>query len=278
MTHRHAEELPSKPRINLTWKQMAGYGLLLAAVCLLLYFYREVYENVRTGWHFFTDRQRMNDFVASFGVFAPLIFILLQILQVLFAPFPGEITGFIGGYLFGILPGFLYSTIGLTVGSFLAFMISRRMGLPFVRRFVGKEIMDKFDYLMEHKGAFFSFFFFLVPGTPKDYFSYLLGLSPMHILTFLIISTVGRVPGTLLLSLQGQAVQTKDYRTFFVVLGVALFFLVLAFIYRDAIEKWLRPKKIFRRRRRWGNNRISRGNRNSRNNPKSFRFWPPSWR
>jgi len=73
------------------------------------------------------------------------------------APIPGEFTGFIGGYIFGIGPGFIYSTIGLTADSLFAFLISRRLGLPFVRRFVGQEIMGKFDYLMEHKGAFFFF-------------------------------------------------------------------------------------------------------------------------
>jgi uncharacterized membrane protein YdjX (TVP38/TMEM64 family) len=132
--------------------------------------------------------------------------------------------------------------LGLAIGSWIAFLISRRFGLPLVRRFVAKEMMDKFDYLMEHKGAFFSFIFFLIPGLPKDYFCYLLGLSPMHVMTFLVISTVGRIPGTLVLTLQGQAVRSEEYRVFFVVLGLALVALVLTLIYRDQIEKWLHKK------------------------------------
>jgi uncharacterized membrane protein YdjX (TVP38/TMEM64 family) len=103
--------------------------------------------------------------------------------------------------------------------------------------------MGKFDYLMEHQGAFFSFIFFLIPGLPKDYFCYLLGLSPMHVLTFLIISTIGRIPGTLLLTMQGQAVRSEDYRAFFVVLGLALLVIVITIIYRDRIEDWLKHKK-----------------------------------
>jgi uncharacterized membrane protein YdjX (TVP38/TMEM64 family) len=111
--------------------------------------------------------------------------------------------------------------------------------------------MKKFDYLMEHKGAFFSFVFFLIPGLPKDYFCYLLGLSPMHILTFLIISTVGRIPGTLLLTMQGQAIRSEDYRAFFVILGLALLSIVLTIIYRDWIESWLKVKKPYRRKLGW---------------------------
>jgi uncharacterized membrane protein YdjX (TVP38/TMEM64 family) len=225
------------------WKWLLGYGFLLLALAFLFYYYREVYEGLRDGWHFFSSKQRLNEFIASFGPYAPLAFMGLQILQVLVAPIPGEFTGFIGGYLFGIGPGFIYSAVGLTLGSLFAFLISRRLGLPFVRRFVGEEIMGRFDYLMEHQGAFFSFIFFLVPGMPKDYFCYLLGLSPMHMLTFFVICAIGRIPGTLLLTMQGQAIRSENYRAFFVVLGLALLFFVLTLIYRHRIESWLKSKK-----------------------------------
>jgi uncharacterized membrane protein YdjX (TVP38/TMEM64 family) len=231
-------------KVKRRWKWLLGYGFFLLAFGLLFYYYREAYQGFRDSWHFFSSKERLNEFIASFGLYSPLAFIGLQILQVLMAPIPGEFTGFIGGYLFGIGPGFIYSTIGLTSGSLFAFLISRRLGLPFVRRFVRQEIMGKFDYLMEHQGAFFSFVFFLIPGMPKDYFSYLLGLSPMHVLTFFVISSVGRIPGTLLLTMQGQAIRSENYRAFFVVLGLALLFLVVTLIYRDRIESWLKhPKK-----------------------------------
>ena len=227
---------------KFTWKSALGYGVLILGLCFLLYYYREAYLIVRSAIRFFSKREAVLAFVASYGGYAPLVFLGVQFLQVLVAPIPGELTGFVGGYLFGVGEGFLYSTVGLTAGSWVAFLISRRFGLPFVRRFVGKETMDKFDYLMEHKGAFFSFIFFLIPGMPKDYFCYLLGLSPMHVMTFLVISTVGRIPGTLVLTLQGQAVRSEEYRVFFVVLGLALVALVVTLIYRDQIEKWLHKK------------------------------------
>ena len=224
-------------------KAIVWYALLFFSICLLLYYYREAYLFLRETIRFFSNKDQVAALVASFGPFAPLVFIGLQILQVLFAPIPGELTGFIGGYLFGIGLGFTFSTIGLTFGSLFAFLIARRLGLPFVRRFVGQDLMGKFDYLMEHQGAFFAFIFFLIPGLPKDYFCYLLGLSPMHVITFFVISTIGRIPGTLLLTLQGQAVRSEDYRGFFVIIGIALFFIVLTIIYRDRIEGWLKIRK-----------------------------------
>jgi len=228
---------------KLNWKWILGYALVVLGLCLLLYYYKEAYLGFRDLIRFFSSRTRVSAFVSSFGPLAPLAFMGIQFLQVLFAPIPGELTGFIGGYLFGTGAGFIYSTIGLTLGSWVAFLIARRLGFSFVRRFVAKDIMDKFDYLMEHQGAFFSFIFFIVPGLPKDYFCYLLGLSPMHVLTFLVVSTIGRIPGTLLLSMQGEAVRSEDYRAFFVVLGLGLLALVFTLIYRDRIQHWLRVEK-----------------------------------
>jgi len=226
-----------------TWKSLLRYGLLFLAFGLLFYYYHEVHHGIREALHFFSNKKGLNDFITSFGFYAPLIFIFLQIFQVVVAPIPGELTGFIGGYLFGIGLGLIYSTIGLTLGSVFAFLLSRYLGMPFVRRFAGEETMRKFDHLMERQGAFFSFIFFLIPGLPKDYFCYLLGLSPMHIFTFLFISTLGRFPGTVLLTMQGQAVRSENYRGFFLTLGIALLFIVLTVIYRDQIEGWLGIKK-----------------------------------
>ncbi len=227
-----------------TWKWLCGYGLLFLAICLFLYYYHDIYHSFRVARHFFSDKERLNYFITSFGFYAPLVFISMQILQVVFAPIPGELTGFIGGYLFGIIPGFTYSSVGLMLGSVFAFLLSRHLGMPFVHRFVGQETMRKFDRLMERQGAFFAFLFFLIPGLPKDYFCYLLGLSPMHIFTFSFISTMGRIPGTLLLTIQGQAVRSEDYRAFCLFLGLALIFIVLSVIYRDRIEAWLKIKKV----------------------------------
>lgn len=122
-------------------------------------------------------------------------------------------------------------------------MISRCFGLRFVQRLVGKETMHKFDYLMEHKGALSSFVFFLIPGLRKDTFYHLLGLSPMHVLTLMLVSTVKRIPGTYLLSLQGQAVRAEEYREFVVILGLELTAIVVGHIYRDKIEDWLKHRK-----------------------------------
>ncbi|MCX5916659.1 MAG: VTT domain-containing protein, partial [Deltaproteobacteria bacterium] len=87
-----------------------------------------------------------------------------------------------------------------------------------------QELMGKFEYLVERHGAFFTFILFLIPGIPKDSLCYLLGLSPMHVFTLLVISCFGRIPGTLLLTMQGSSVRSEHYRSFFVVLATISWF------------------------------------------------------
>jgi uncharacterized membrane protein YdjX (TVP38/TMEM64 family) len=178
------------------------------------------------------------------------VFMALQALQVLVAPIPGDVTGLIGGYLYGPLLGTIYSTIGLTIGSWLAFILARIFGEPLVERAVRPEVLKKYDYVLEHQGVLVSFILFLIPGFPKDYLCYLMGLSHMKTSTFLIISTVGRLFGTILLSVCGSNVRTHHYRTLLVILVVSGVVVVAAYIYREKLLKVLRKKHKQRRRER----------------------------
>jgi len=81
---------------------------------------------------YFTDRKLLQQVIQEHRRSAVLIFIGLQALQVVAAPVPGEVTGFAGGMLFGTVSGIIYSTIGLTIGSWIAFMLARIAGRPLV--------------------------------------------------------------------------------------------------------------------------------------------------
>src|SRR6266403_4727477 len=61
---------------------------------------------------FYTRRRRLARFLGSFGPYSAAVFILLQALQVVISPSPGELTGMVGGYIYGVKFGFLYSTFG----------------------------------------------------------------------------------------------------------------------------------------------------------------------
>jgi uncharacterized membrane protein YdjX (TVP38/TMEM64 family) len=145
----------------------------------------------------------MLHFIDSLGPLGLVGFTFLQVLQAVVSPFPGEVAGFLGGYLCGPVMGVVWSTIGLTIGSYIAFAFGRAFGRPFVERFIDKSILKRFDYLLHHKGAFLIFLLFLIPGLPKDYLCYILGLGHLSTMEFLVIGDIGRLFGTILLTVGG---------------------------------------------------------------------------
>ena len=186
---------------------------------------------------FFLNKEKMMNFLNSLGPLSFVGFIFLQASQVIISPIPGEVTGLIGGFLYGKFLGIILSTIGLTAGSWIAFSLSRWLGRPFVEKFVRKETMERYDYLLHHKGAFLVFLLFLIPGFPKDLLCYILGLGHLNTKEFLVISTIGRFMGTVLLTLGGDYIRHHQYYRFFILTGVAIVCIMLSMVYRDKIEK-----------------------------------------
>ena len=217
--------------------------IAVVVVCILVvlgYLYRiPLWEKVTYYYDIFTDREQIKAFVTSFGTGAPAVFILIQILQVLLAPFPGEATGFIGGFLFGATKGFLYSSIGLTVGSLINFTIGRFLGKRFVRKLIPPAQLERMDNLVKHQGVIVLFALFIFPGFPKDYLCLFLGLSAIPLKIFIILTTIGRMPGTLMLSLQGSYIFEQSYGWFALIASVCLVLIFLVYRYREGLYRWI---------------------------------------
>jgi uncharacterized membrane protein YdjX (TVP38/TMEM64 family) len=217
---------------NRTWPKLLVLILIIAGSTLILY---------ETGLvSFFLSKEKITRFLNSLGPLSFIGFIALQASQVVLSPIPGEITGFIGGFLYGTLLGIVLSTTGLTIGSWAAFSLSRVFGRPFVEKFIKQETLERYDYLLHHKGGFLVFLLFLMPGFPKDYLCYVLGLGHLDTKTFLVISTVGRFTGTVLLTLGGTYIRNAQYYQFSALLGLAIVFLFISLVYRDKLEKLFR--------------------------------------
>jgi uncharacterized membrane protein YdjX (TVP38/TMEM64 family) len=182
---------------------------------------------------------RVREIILSSGFLAPLMFMILQILQVLFAPVPGEATGILGGYLFGAWPSFIYSSIALATGSAFAFAIGHLFADAFRDRFSKTKVYRKFNHLV-FKGDFvIPFFLFLFPGFPKDSLSYLLGLSTMPFKVFIFIASIARMPGTLVLSFEGAQVYERNYFELLLLLFFSAIVALPCFLYRRQILRKL---------------------------------------
>ena len=213
---------------------------ILIVILLLGYIYRiQIWEKIVEYFLVFSDREQIKNFITSFGAGAPAVFIIIQILQVLFAPVPGEATGFIGGFLFGTFKGFLFSSIGLSVGSYLNFLVGRFLGERYIRRLIPNHYLDRFDAFLKRQGAVVIFILFVFPGFPKDYLCLFLGLSTLSLKVFIILVTIGRMPATFLLSLQGAYLFEQNYLVFTLIFCLCIILSFLAYRYKEGLYKWL---------------------------------------
>ena len=188
------------------------------------------------------DRDFMQATLRQWSILAPLVVILIQALQVLIAPIPGEFTGWLGGFVFGQWLGFLYSTVGLTAGSLAAFWVGRRLGTPWVRRMLGSQVWERMEFIAEGRGAVLCFAIYLTPGLPKDIVCYLFGISPMSFWLFAAASTVGRLPGTWVLSAQGAQAAAGEYVELLLLTALVAAVALPLYAYRSQIVSWLQRR------------------------------------
>lgn len=151
-----------------------------------------VIYGVKSG--IFTDRAMMEELVRKGGIWAPVTFILIQMVQVVVPIIPGGITCAVGVVIFGPWYGLLYNYIGIVVGSGINFYLARRYGQCLVKFFVKEETYNKYITWLD-KGKKFDKFFALAiffPCAPDDVLCMIAGLTKMSWKKFSAIILLGK--------------------------------------------------------------------------------------
>lgn len=213
---------------------LAAFPLLLAAVIVPVIIWHDAL------WRLFTSPQRLRDWVAAWGIWAPAIFIALQTLQVIVFAIPGEVAQIAGGYLFGTWQGSLLSVAGILIGSVVSFFLARTLGRPFVAALIPAPQVEKIENLLSSRSARVVFFLlFLIPGIPKDILCYVAGLTTMGFLFFVGASTLGRLPGIVGSAIIGNAAASSEWVLAAVVGAAAAALFAAGFFLRPKIQVWL---------------------------------------
>lgn len=137
----------------------------------------------------FTSAESMRDWVDSFGMAAPIIFVILQAVQVAVPIIPGGVTLLGGVFIFGPWLGFWYNYIGIVLGSVAVFAISRVYGKPLMYKLFSAESIEKYQHWTDNHGAFTKLFAIAIflPGAPDGLICYLAGTTKMSWKTYLLI-------------------------------------------------------------------------------------------
>ena len=137
--------------------------------------------------------------IRSAGPLGVLILLGIQFLQIILVLIPGEVVQLAAGMMYGPWLGALIIVVGCVVSSFVIYQLVHRLGQPFVEDMVSTKYLDKFrEFEKSGRLNTIVFILFLIPGMPKDVFTYLVPLTDMPIKTYLLITTIARFPGIIM--------------------------------------------------------------------------------
>ncbi len=166
-----------------------------------------VYFQSTGNLEMFQSMEAFRAFIASLGIWGPIVFFIIQTVQVIIAFIPGMVTCMAGALMFGFWEGFFLNYISICLGSTMAFMLARRYGIPIIEMFVSPEHIAKYKHYLNHKN-FRRFFIIsiIIPGMPDDTLSYLAGLSDMTLKEIVLTMILGKPWVLLLYSLVGNGI------------------------------------------------------------------------
>ncbi len=174
------------------------------------------------------------------GAFGVVILLALQFIQVVVAFIPGEVTQMAAGMLYGPLWGSILILFGCAISSAFVYLIVHKLGAPFVKDMVPEKFLKKFEDF-EHTGrlGIIVFILFLIPGLPKDTFTYLVPLTDMKVKPFVAITTIARTPGVVLSAYAADGLIDGNIWTSVVIFGVLILLAILALIFSNRIMDFL---------------------------------------
>jgi uncharacterized membrane protein YdjX (TVP38/TMEM64 family) len=138
----------------------------------------------------------------------------------------------LGGIAFGPVWGTLYAWSGATASAALAFLITRHGGRETVARCVAKSRrLSQIDAAVARHGWRILAFTRLVPVFPFNMQNYAYGLTGIRFSTYLVVSSIFMLPGTVALVIAGDALVegNADLEWLVIYLGSAA--LLLGFLY-----------------------------------------------
>lgn len=166
-------------------------------ICILVAIYLLLRHYGATQYIKLENAHKIKDWVSGFGIIAPLVYISLYIVATLFF-MPGLPVTVISGIAFGPVLGVVYVWIGATIGVSSAFLVARYIARDIVERWVsGYSLFKKIDEKVEQEGWRILMFTRLVPIFPFNLQNYAYGLTKIKFLTYVLVSAIFMLPGTI---------------------------------------------------------------------------------
>jgi uncharacterized membrane protein YdjX (TVP38/TMEM64 family) len=210
--------------------------VIIALFILLTLAFWYWWDNIKDLIAFVSDQEAFGEYLRSFGVLAPLVLFIAQMIQVFIAFIPGHVVSISGGYVFGFGWGLIMNLSFTVFASQMAYFLARYAGRPIVYKLTDRETVDYWERVANQKGTMFFTIAFLLPIFPSDAMNFVGGLSGISGGKFLIANLFGRMPSAIMLTMIGA------YGTEFsnIAWGIIILIFVIVFFAGNYGARWIK--------------------------------------
>ncbi|WP_142829598.1 TVP38/TMEM64 family protein [Planococcus soli] len=210
--------------------QIGKWLLLASLVGLVFWLSRSVFE---------VDANDLRSWILSFGLWSPVIYILIYTVRPLIF-FPASVLSIAGGLAFGAWLGTLYTIIGATLGALLSFYVAKTLGKSLVRKeWTGNAA--KIQSQMEQNGFLYVLLFRLIPVINFDLISYTAALAKVRFSSFALATLIGIIPGTFAYNFLGSSFVSGNPQI--IVLAVVIF-VILTVVPIVIRNRWMKKQPL----------------------------------
>lgn len=187
------------------------------------------------------DPVKFKEWLNGYKGFSSAIFVAIRAFQTVIKIIPAEPLEIASGYVFGNFGGLLLCSLGSFIGTLVILALSSVFGKKFVYSFIDEEKLKELPVFNDDKKRrIFLIIFYLIPGTPKDLFGYAVGLTGNHVLEFLIITTICRMPSIITSTIVGSALEEKNYTSAIIVFAATTAVTLISTV----LYKYFHDKKL----------------------------------
>ena len=185
------------------------------------------------------NRIAFENYISNLGFKGILIVLLIQILQIFVAIIPGEIVEILAGLLYGPWGGLAICLIGNIIASTLIYLVVKFLAKNATEKL--KDKLKQYSFLNnKNKIAIYLFILYLIPGIPKDIITYLVPFLPINFGTFLIITSIARIPSIVSSTYSSYSLLNNNYTIAIITIVVFTILATIGFVFKDKIMAYLK--------------------------------------
>ena len=195
---------------------LLGVPILYVTVFIILYLTlgRELAAIV-------SDKETFKAWIESFGIYDEVIFVAVRAIQTVVKIVPAEPLEIGAGYVWGTYKGLALCMLGTEIGSAVILILTYLFGTRLLNFMFDLDQINKWSFINNSKKKYLLLtIIYLIPGTPKDFITYFVGVTKTKVLPFLLVTGIARIPSIISSTWCGQLLDTRSVKVFVLVFSL----------------------------------------------------------